>query len=143
MEEIESLLIGIVGAFIVLGLQKAYRRYERNSTKQDIENIEFELNQLELMKASRLEMERSAFQSIFVVLTFIATAELASIFTQIVTTEQVLITQWISFTCWVMAVTVGVKFWKRYYSLKYFEKVKERMEGKLEKLRNKSNEHSS
>jgi hypothetical protein len=100
--------------------------------------LEEELDHLGLMHKSALEMQRSAFQSVFVVLTFIAIAGLTAKLSQILIQNSVFIAQYISAACWMLATMMGIKYWKRSYRLKNFENAKYKLESKLEKLREKS-----
>lgn len=135
MEDLKALFIGIAGAFIVLGIQKLYRKYQIKSILQDIEIIEIEKQHLEAMKASSVEMNRSAFKSLFIVLSLISLAELIPTFVVVVSTAGISVTHGVSLMVWSAVLGLSLKFTKRYHNLGNYEKSIERMEDRLKKLK--------
>jgi len=138
MEDLKALLIGIAGAFIVLGIQKLYRKYQIKSILQDIEIIEIEKQHLEAMRSSGVEMNRSAFKSLFIVLSLISFAELIPTFISIVSTTGVSVTHGISLMVWSAVLGLSLKFTKRYHNLGNYDKSIERMEVRLGKLKERA-----
>ena len=138
MEDLRALLIGIAGALIVLGIQKLYRKYQIKSILQDIEIIEIEKQHLEAMRASSVEMNRSAFKSLFIVLSLISLAELISTLMSIVSTTGFSVIHGKSIMVWSAVLGLSLKFTKRYHNLGNYEKSIERMEERLKKLKKRA-----
>jgi hypothetical protein len=111
-----------------------YRRFQIKSVLQDIEIIEIEKTHLEAMKGSSVEMNRSAYKSLFIVLSLISLAELIPTFILVVSTSGISATHSVSLIVWSAVLGLSLKFTKRYHNLGNYEKSIKRMEEKLNKL---------
>ncbi len=80
MNDLRSLLIGIVGSFIVLGINRIYRAHKIKNIRMDIENLEFEKNRLEVMSKSSVKMNMLSFKAIFALMALIGLANLVPTF---------------------------------------------------------------
>lgn len=138
MDDLKALMIGVFGGLIVLGLSKAFRAYRKKSLIEDIEFTEFEKNHLAEMKRSSVEMNRSSFRAIFVVLIFIALANLLPSVLELSGAAEV--GNFIAIFLWFMVLVFTITFYKRYDSLKKFKEATARLDVKLDKLRAKYDE---
>ena len=139
MDDLKSLLLGVIGGLIVLGIVKIYRAYKRSSLKTDIEFIEFEKKHLEAMKKSSVEMNRSSFRAIFLVFILIGLANLIPAFIEFVQIDD-LSTRFpklINAFIWATAIGICFKFHSRYDNLKNYNAALEKFDRKLEKLNEK------
>lgn len=142
MDDLRALIIGIIGAFIVLGIQRVYRKYQLKSINQDIEVLEMEKNHLEAMKASSVEMSRSAYKSVFIIFSLISVGELASSLIEIVVNDNKTISNIIALAVWSSVLGLSLKFTKRYHNLGNYERSIEQMEEKLHVLKEKAKKNS-
>src|SRR5690606_4107591 len=72
--DLKSLLIGIVGAFIVIAIQKIWIGYRRSSIKQSLSYMEWEKSHFKEIQKSATALNRSSFRSLFYILLFISLA---------------------------------------------------------------------
>ncbi|MGY6405585.1 hypothetical protein, partial [Vibrio parahaemolyticus] len=68
MDDLKSLLIGIIGTLIVMLGVHFFKSQRRKSLKEDVELIELELQVLEKMKRSSVEMNRASFRGLYALL---------------------------------------------------------------------------
>ena len=138
MEDLKSLVIGVLGGLLVLVIAKAYRAYQRKNIRDDIEFIEFEKGHLEAMKKSSVEMNRSSFRAIFLLFLLVGLANLIPKFLLVVNSSLLGgIADFFSALIWALIVGLCYKFQKRYDNLKNFKSACEKMDLKLEKLNEK------
>jgi len=138
MEDIKTLIIGILGGVVVLALSKAYRAYRIKTLKQDIEFLEFEKNHLAEMKRSSVERNRSSFRALFAVLMFIALANfLPILFSLAGLFQSGHFNMFVNLILWGMVLGLSGKFWRRYDNLKNFKEATQKMEEKLARLKEK------
>lgn len=138
MEDLKSLVIGVVGGFIVLGVSSIRRAYTKKSLRDDIEFVEYEINHLSEMKRSSVEMNRSSFQALFAVLTLIAIANVVPVVTHLFGVDVVTkLGEYLQLLLWGAVLGLAVKFWRRYHNLKNFKEATAKLDRKLELLRSK------
>jgi hypothetical protein len=138
MEDLKSLLIGIVGGLIVLALSKLYRGYRRRSIQDDIRFLEFERQHLEEMKRSSIEMNRSSFRAIFIIFLLIGLANLLPKFLSVVNAEALSgFSTLLTLVIWSVFVGLCFKYWRRYENLKNFRDATRKMNEKLQSLQDK------
>ncbi len=65
IQDIKGLIIGIIGSLIVLAGTYLVKSFRRKSLKDDIEIIDLELEILERMKRSSVEMNRASFRGLY------------------------------------------------------------------------------
>jgi len=138
MENVNSLAIGVAGGLIVLGVQKVWRIYHRKSIKDDIELLGLERKHLEEMKRSSVEMNRSAFRSIFLLFAVVCLANIFPLFITAVNQETSFgISIMLTLVFWAAALGLSLKFFKRYDNLKNFSEAIKKIDVKLERLNQK------
>jgi len=135
MEDLKSLLIGIVGGLIVIAISKAYKSYKKKTIQEDINILEFEKKHLEEMKRSSVEMNRSSFRAVFALFFFIGLANLVPTFFALINIEPLTKSSlFVVLAIWAMFIALSLKFWNRYNNLKNYNQAMKQMEQKLEKL---------
>lgn len=136
MEDLRTLVIGIIGGLLVIGISKLYKAFRKKSLREDIEFIEYEKNHLAEMKRSSVEMNRSSFRAIFAVLMFVGIANLIPYIQSF--WEGVILQRsgnLLGLLSWTMVVVLSLNFWRRYDKLKNFKEATEKMNDKLGKLK--------
>ena len=138
MEDLKSLLIGILGGLIVLAVSKFYKAYRVKKIRDDISLLEYERSHLEEMKRSSVEMNRSAFRSIFAMLSLMGFAKLSDPILAFINGRVGLDANTVfSIIIWGMFFTLSVKMWQRYDNLKNYKDAIGKMDTKLSKLQQK------
>jgi F0F1-type ATP synthase membrane subunit a len=134
MEDLKSLAIGIVGAFIVLAITKIYRAYHRKTIRDDIEFVEYEKQHLESMKKSSVEMNRSSFRAIFSLFLLVALANLIPAFFSAISSSLDEVASLFAIAIWSLIIGLCYKFQQRYDNLKNYKEASKKLETKLIKL---------
>jgi len=138
MSDIKSLIIGIIGGLIVLGISNAYKHYKKKTIREDIQFLEFEKQHLGEMKKSSVEMNRSSFRAIFFLFLLMGVANLIpELILQVSNNALNGLSSFISMIVWGLFTALAIKFWRRYGNLKNFKEANKRMEEKLDKLKSK------
>lgn len=138
MDDIKTLIIGVIGGLLVLLISKAINSYRLKSLKDDINFLELEKRHLEEMKRSSIEMNRSAFRSIFSLLFFIGLANFIPRVLLLINAPAFnVIADYLTALIWGLFVFLSLKFWQRYDNLKNYKAAINKIEEKLEKLNNK------
>ena len=138
MEELKTLLIGILGGFLVLGISKFHKSYRRKSIKEEIQDLEYEKELLTNMKRSSVELTRSSFRFIFAVFMFFALANLVpSLFTLLEDPIFNKVARFFEIFFWACSFSLSLLFWRRYDDLKNFESTSNKLDEKIEKLKSK------
>ena len=135
MDDLRSLVIGIVGGLIVVILVWAFRAYRRKSIADDIAFLEFEKEHLEAMKRSGVEMSRSSFRAIFTLLfIFGLTNLIPRLISHVGEGLLTSVSSFLSLTLWALFVALCYRFWQRYDNLKNYKAAIARIDAKLQKL---------
>lgn len=138
MEDLKSLVIGVFGGLIVIGLSKLFRAYRKRTLRDDIEFAEYERNHLAEMKRSSVEMNRSSFRALFGVLMFIALANLLPRAINLIGLGAMSkMGDLMALFLWAMVLGLAVKFWRRCDKLKNYKEATAKLDEKLEVLRSK------
>lgn len=138
MEDLKTLLIGVLGGLMVLGIAKAYKSYRHKSVQEDIKFLEFEKKHLGEMKKSSVEMNRSSFRAIFALFLFIGLANLTPRLFDLINAEALSgLSSLVTIIIWAMFIGLCIKFWRRYENLKNFKEAMDKLDEKIEKLRGK------
>jgi len=74
MEDLRALFIGVLGGLVTYCVVGFVKRYSKKSALLDIELLEAEKKHLGLVEGSELEMIRSSFRSLFLLLTLLGVA---------------------------------------------------------------------
>lgn len=135
MEDLKSLMIGIIGGLIVIGMSKLYKAYRKKSILEDIEFLEYEKRHLEEMKRSSVEMNRSSFRSVFALFLLIGIANLAQIVFSLINVEVLAgLFDFLTLAIWATFVGLCIKLWRRYDNLKNYNEAIAIMNERLVKL---------
>ncbi len=138
MEDLKSLILGILGGLIVLIIAKAYNAYRKKSIKEDIDFLEYEKKHLAEMKRSSIEMNRSSFKAIFSLFLIIGIANLISKLIAFINVEKLSeVSSFITLIIWGIFVSLCIIFWRRYDNLKNYKEAIIKIDRKLSKLNNK------
>ncbi len=90
------------------------------------------------MKRSSVEMNRSSFRAIFVVLLFVGFANLIPYIQSFAgAVVPFNLFKILGVALWVLVIALSLTFWRRYDNLKNFKEATAKMDDKLEKLRSK------
>lgn len=136
MEDLRTLVIGVIGGLLVIVISKLYKAFRKKNLREDIEFIEYEKKHLAEMKRSSVEMNRSSFRAIFAVLMFVGIANLIPSIQSFFLGGILQKTgNLLGFLSWTMVVVLSLNFWRRYDKLKNFKEATEKMNDKLEKLK--------
>ncbi|EGR2554648.1 hypothetical protein DX887_02545 [Vibrio alginolyticus] len=129
--DIKSIFIGILSSLIVVVAVALYKRSRVKSLKDDIELIDFEIEQLGKIRKSSVEMSRSSFKGIFALFFLFGLANLIPIAFDLAGLSNVLhIPQIASLTLWSAFVGVAYRWWKRYENLKNYKEAIAQLESK-------------
>lgn len=134
MEEIKSLLIGIVGTLIVMAGVRFIKARRRKMLKGDIELIEFELDSLRKMKRSSVEMNRASFRGVFALLLIFSVANVISHSLDWLNIPMLRDFKYILVIgTWGASTGVAWIWWQRYGNLKNYLEAVKRLQSKKEK----------
>jgi len=135
MDDFRSLIIGVVGGFIVIAIAKGYRLYRRKSIKDDIEYLEFEKSRIEVMSKSGVKMNMHSFRSIFALFLIFGLANLIpKCFELIAASNFSNLSLLSSIVIWATFVGLSLRFVKRYDRLENRKEACEKLDEKISKL---------
>jgi len=134
MDDLKSLLIGIIGTLIVMLGVHFFKSQRRKSLKEDVELIELELQVLEKMKRSSVEMNRASFRGLYALLFLFGLTNLVT------STFEWFAIQWLDHLkyiilvlIWSTFVAIALVWWKRYDNLKNYSEAVNRLQEKKAK----------
>ncbi len=133
-----NIVSGVISGILVVLIFKAITSYHQKTIRDDIKNFEFEKKHLAEMKRSSVEMNRSSFRAIFLVLLLVSMANITPNLLDLVDLPSKFV-KLISMSLWSLVGAVSIKFYRRYEHLKYYKDYVKNIDIKLEKLKSKAN----
>ncbi|MGF1727053.1 hypothetical protein [Photobacterium nomapromontoriensis] len=137
MEDMKSLLIGVVGGFLVLAITYAFRMYRTKTLKNDIELLDLEIETLDKMKRSSVEMNRASFRGLYALLFLFGLINLIEkSLTYFAIEELTNASKIINISLWFSFSYLAFLWWQRYGMLRDYSKSKDKLLGKKQKKEN-------
>ncbi|NOI03376.1 hypothetical protein F0241_20045 [Vibrio kanaloae] len=134
MDDMKSLIIGIVGTLIVMFGVRIFNAHRRKSLKDDIDLIELELQVLDKMKRSSVEMNRASFRGLYALLFLFGISNVIEItFDWLNVPALEHIKHILSFTVWAAFIALAWIWWDRYENLKNYPVAVKRLNEKKAK----------
>lgn len=134
--DLRAIVLGVLSSIVASALIFAavffWRRYRRNSMKDDLEFLRLERQHLEAMKRSGVEMNRSGYRSLFFSLFLFALAEAIS--TGLTYAGAAQAGRVIAMSVWILAAVATFKYFRRYENLKNYSEALKRIDEKIDSL---------
>lgn len=129
--DIKELIIGIVGSIIIWFGTSFIKSIRKKSLKDDIEMIDLELEILERMKRSSVEMNRASFRGLYgLFFLFGLLNAIPAAFDWLNIPALFHIEHLIILTLWATFSGIAFIWWQRHDNLKHYSKAVERLEEK-------------
>ena len=133
---IGGVVTGVIGTAVSFAIASGFKAYQRWNINDDIAMLQLERKHLEEIKKSSVAMNRSAFRSVFLILTLMAIAQAADAISDLIPGAQwpkvALVT-----VPWLLVVIAGVTYLRRYDNLRNYEQSILEIDSKLVKLEEK------
>jgi len=136
-DDIKSIIIGIISGLLVIYIHSIYKKHKIRKIKDEIDLLEWEKSHIERMRRSSIEMSRSSFKALFIVLMFMSLANLIPEFFNLIGLGSIMLTKIVSLIAWLLVFLLAQKFWKRYDDIKNYKEYIGKTEKKIEDLRGK------